>query len=444
MRSPPTRPPRRAPWSGGVLACGVLVAILVASACERGPRRTVEITPTGRPSVADTAPDCPHDYRTRNRLLAEATQFRTDIPEYHDCQRLIVRPAGASRDEFGPIAGVFAFAGLDTLTDDHFATPTLVGLVYVPSGAAYAALELAGIYNCIILYRQGTVLGAWMVPVTAIAQCATPVPPASLTANRRLRVKLHAPPEGMTAADIPAVARWDRDPRSGWQYIGLRCGGYWCEIGRRGGYDSSKRYDDAALATPKPRRNFRIPGYYDEQALAVATPGGPLRPFAGLGTLIPAPDLFAYNALTTPPPAGQWVEVAWVYMEPNAADYGTKFNFVGAPLGPPNKPPTAEKARVSLCRGDATTCFPADPVAFFAPRACSESEPAPGWPATAKSRWYARVDHPTQGARYFCVVYRPHPHGFSVPAVVRWRWRDDDETMWVSCPAGCCEVNALM
>jgi hypothetical protein len=32
---------------------------------------------------------------------------------------------------------------------------------------------------------------------------------------------------------------------------------------------------------------------------------------------------------------------------------------------------------------------------------------------------------------------------YRIPAVVRWRWKPNDETMWVACPAGCCEVYGI-
>jgi hypothetical protein len=34
--------------------------------------------------------------------------------------------------------------------------------------------------------------------------------------------------------DIPPVARWDYDTANHQQYIGLRCGGEWCEVGHSG------------------------------------------------------------------------------------------------------------------------------------------------------------------------------------------------------------------
>ena len=41
---------------------------------------------------------------------------------------------------------------------------------------------------------------------------------------------------------------------------------------------------------------------------------------------------------------------------------------------------------------------------------------------------------------YRCVHRRIHS-GEEIPGAVRWRWKEDDETMWVRCPQGCCTVN---
>ena len=42
--------------------------------------------------------------------------------------------------------------------------------------------------------------------------------------------------------------------------------------------------------------------------------------------------------------------------------------------------------------------------------------------------------------KYFCVAKREHP-AMVIPGIVRWRWKVKDETIWVSCQRGCCEVD---
>jgi hypothetical protein len=56
--------------------------------------------------------------------------------------------------------------------------------------------------------------------------------------------------------------------------------------------------------------------------------------------------------------------------------------------------------------------------------------------------WYARIKSASGASlKYFCVKYRPLPGNVQPPGVVRWRWKIKDETIWVSCPNGCCEVD---
>lgn len=73
--------------------------------------------------------------------------------------------------------------------------------------------------------------------------------------------------------------------------------------------------------------------------------------------------------------------------------------------------------------------------------------------ASTPEMW-AKVTSPTplaSGANttYLCVRYRPTSTmpgiagNYRIPAVVRWRWKPNDETMWVACPAGCCEVYGI-
>lgn len=50
------------------------------------------------------------------------------------------------------------------------------------------------------------------------------------------------------------------------------------------------------------------------------------------------------------------------------------------------------------------------------------------------------VSEATPEVRYRCTARRTH-QGVDIPRVVRWRWKEDDETIWSYCPAGCCEVH---
>jgi hypothetical protein len=53
------------------------------------------------------------------------------------------------------------------------------------------------------------------------------------------------------------------------------------------------------------------------------------------------------------------------------------------------------------------------------------------------------ADHPELGGAMatagFAAQRHPHP-GFPIPGTLRWRWLADDETIWVRCDDGCCQV----
>lgn len=56
--------------------------------------------------------------------------------------------------------------------------------------------------------------------------------------------------------------------------------------------------------------------------------------------------------------------------------------------------------------------------------------------------WWVKIESPDGATRYFC-SYR-HEHSMpalSLPGFVRWRWMDDDEVTWQRCPTGCCPIS---
>lgn len=404
--------------------CGTLwlaLAVALTGACQ-----TV-IVPEGK-LVDDTPnPECPHDYRGERSPIGALIDFtKSGVPEFNDCQRLIRRtPAGLRT--YGPLAAIFAKDSIDTLGVSNFAAPVVVALIYKPEELGYDELHLRGTNSCLVLRRMAGTLRAWVLGVDAAAQCQSAVPLTALRPSDELQVREIPPPPGLQPKDIPPVARWDWDEQSGTQFIGVRCGPNWCEVGRREGFETSAQYDDPAATSPESRRNIAIKGWYDEQPLAHYLAPAPSEPMKGLGTVIPSEGLASMTATSV---AGEWVEVASIFMRPDAGAYAKDFNFIGTTVAPPG----GEHSRLWLCMGDAARCKPIDGKSVFDPTACDADSHG--------RRWYARVDHPSQPPRYFCVVYREHPAGFVLPAMVRWRWRANDETIWVSCPAGCCEVNA--
>jgi hypothetical protein len=60
-------------------------------------------------------------------------------------------------------------------------------------------------------------------------------------------------------------------------------------------------------------------------------------------------------------------------------------------------------------------------------------------------RWKARIQPEEGPAQTRDVIRRDHTafmasHDLHVPGTARWRWKARDETLWVRCAEGCCEV----
>jgi hypothetical protein len=72
---------------------------------------------------------------------------------------------------------------------------------------------------------------------------------------------------------------------------------------------------------------------------------------------------------------------------------------------------------------------------------CGETTTEPPCEVGADHTWWAKIESAvTHEVKYYCVTRRTHP-GLEIPGVVRWRWSEDDETLWVRCPEGCCAVH---
>lgn len=56
--------------------------------------------------------------------------------------------------------------------------------------------------------------------------------------------------------------------------------------------------------------------------------------------------------------------------------------------------------------------------------------------------WWVRIKSATGEESYYCSYYHGHPTSAQVPpGMVRWRWLEDDETTWQRCPEGCCPIS---
>ncbi len=169
-------------------------------------------------------------------------------------------------------------------------------------------------------------------------------------------------------------------------------------------------------------------GWYDEQLLASPTStSGALESPNVRGIVIPEPGLDTRGMSGYR--AAAWLPVATVVLNRNSPPYHSKYGFDQdvVPLG------SGLHSKVSMClapSSNPTHCGP-KPV-----DTCMKDTKNDGF-------WYSKFTARDKSERLLCVAYRPNEFNIQPPSVVRWRWTLRDETIWVSCPAGCCEGNSI-
>jgi hypothetical protein len=450
-------------WKWIAFAAVVLMAVLFL-------RRPTDTAPRQGPEVRRALldrPECPHSWENffdsttyeihgaQPRPIA-GNQFSlpgriTDIPEFHDCQRLINHSEPTRYLEF---AAVFARENLSEAfarrsdqkngfirdssgrarLESAGATPpyrtdaeivrTGIAVAEVVSDMDYPPLGIGRGFNCMYLAGKGANWVGVMVSVGIDEkQCE------GLVITPGMGVKgLWAKPSGSYPDDVPPVARWDFDAGYNEHVIGIKCDDRWCDVtGRLTG-----KGGQPAGGSGHPKQQ-RIKGWYDEQQLAEYDPTtkkvtGPGKP---TGTLIPDPDLGTFiREDTFSDPNQTWLPVARVALNSVSPAYLKKYGFVQSA----SSGQLSAMLKVSLCKGDATRCkIPADATELRKRCVNKTGVTAP--------LWFAKYEFGSNDTRYYCVVYRGHP-GFQIPPVARWRWRVDDETIWIACPQGCCETDA--
>src|SRR5437016_4530915 len=155
----------------------------------------------------------------------------SNVPEFHDCQQLIQKENG-----YLALHAIFASFQLNLLADslDTLAYTTKkrafpAAEIYSSDTHGYAPLAIQHYFNCLYFYRDGSQWRANIVPIGKDeTDCSKPlINPAR--AGTELKV-LPVSPQSNDAA-YPPVARWDWDPAHHEQYIGIKCGVAWCEVG---------------------------------------------------------------------------------------------------------------------------------------------------------------------------------------------------------------------
>jgi len=394
---------------------------------------------------------CPHTWEVRwldpalppqpieISITGRQGESTTNVPEYHDCQRLI-----NTDSTYGPLVAAFArnehdgllgerLRSLESATDGKTALAAIE--LWNVDSTTYTPLGILPGFSCLYVARRGDgwrgklVRYGWPQPKCEDAVNLDALAGIDLTVNRRITTSTD-----FTEDDFPPVVRWEWDETHQHQYLGFKCDRTsWCEAGLPG-FSSV-----ASLATPNTqrevRRVFEIRGWLDEQHLAnPATPTTPATPGTVRGTVIPNPDL---KRTTLGAVAGRWVLASFVLLSGPSDTYAQKFNFVPTTAASLALAP-ANTSTTSLCWAGQRPCagVPADAT-------CAVS----GSATVGTGQWWARFDAPGRPPIYKCVRYRPHPAaaignlGTHTLGTARWRWIKDDESTWVGCPDGCCETS---
>lgn len=411
-------------WGG---CAAVMAAMIVALACSSGKKPATPIA-VGRPEcpldsvdiqVVDTVEGVPAVRHITNIPVAGPI---TNIPEFHDCQRFISKSAGEMH--YGPLVAIFANHLLDSLFTGQF-EPTsaeaeqAAGEIYSYDGA-YDPLFIRQGFNCLYLVKPpGGVWQAYIAPVGNNEK-------ACLTRQRGKQLTVVPKKLMREEKDVPPVARWDYDTVNQRQYIGIKCGGEWCEIGHAGFETSAGhrpsilRDEPSGVVGPAPAsstekdRVVLVKGWYDEQYLAEGTTGD-LRPMHVRGTAFPHPMLDRLKNVSDF--SVKWILSAYLLLDSDPGPYKSKLNL------------DQGVNRMYLCEGAFKDC-PGVPPGTKEPKC----------PQGADHRWWAKIISAGGDSVYRCVHRRIHS-GEEIPGAVRWRWKEDDETMWVRCPQGCCTVN---
>jgi hypothetical protein len=376
-----------------------------------------------------------------NTSLAGRT---TNVPEFHDCQRLI----DAAGNAYGPMAAVFAAESVTTLKLKAITQQEARSFVEVYAEGDYSPLGIKRGFNCLFLYSTPEPR-ARMVPVGANeARCSQPfdatdesAPGLTLEVRKVLGSTDLA---NLKEEDIPPVARWDRDVEHRQHYIGVKCGSAWCEIGPEGFTTSQNMELKAGANIPNAAKPMvLVKGWYDRQRLAVINTAGRIEPSSLWGTVIPDPDLEKYVVT----PGGQyslfgtWRRAAYVAISADHDEYSQKLNLTKAAMpwevGPIG---TQILNRIEICQGAKAQCIP---VGVTPPAKCDG--PTSARPAAAT--WWVKITSVSgtkpSTTRYSCMVFRKHPDLSRIPGTVRWRWHPQDEVIWIRCPEGCCEVETI-
>lgn len=339
--------------------------------------------------------------------------------EAHDCQRLVTSaPTSNTHGTFGPLVGLFPIR--DQLRSTHsWTAPTAIASVYNWGDfnfqtLAYDSLDIADGWSCLWIQGDGEEFRAAIHPTREPCPESTDVPtdfPLAVTVAR------HVVHDSLTATEAsglyPPSVRWNWDFSAAMHYIGIRCGSAWCMIA------PPHMYFRPHLAGPVHRS---IPGWYDEQLLAIPAPAGSADPVVP-GPLGGAfPDSVYWRIWNQP----IWVEI------PSDLKHEISLVLMRDKLEETEGAPIAQLEVQNHPR----------PIGVYDEKFSLSISGGGTGRSTIRVRGAVpeleavfHGDETNVGTLTFI-----EESGHSASGSVRWRWQETDEKVWASCEEGCCTV----
>lgn len=404
-------------------------------------------------------PECGHD--AADTIPSALFAGLEHIPEFHDCQRFVLTSDTGPR--YDSLYAIYASRTLEWIIDSL--GPSLPNtLTQLQADSAYrarvrnpnapvpppdpgspvrpyhavesAALVAAeGDYprlgisrglNCLYVGRftasatdGSETWFARMVPNVAREDASCDLRAfGDLPPGTDLQVARSVSTEFTRSSDYPPVARWDWDRREKQQYIGIKCGVAWCEIGPVG-FTPSPPLPVASNADSSVRRVRLIKGWYDQQLLAKLTEDGGMQPSGVLGTVIADPRL------------GQWSDADFLEKHADVAQVVLEVL-------------EGNERRTLMYYQKKYNVHPAryDGPAKLAIRNTAEENPSGYWNARIRrGGLFGLFTDKNVNIVRRAVDRTTFNESYVVPAVARWRWIQGDEGIWTRCTDGCCEMS---
>lgn len=329
------------------------------------------------------------------RVLVSAAVLNNE--QMHDCQRMADSTAA-----LGPLVALLIDG--DTVENGDFDAGVVVADVVDHDDTDYDPLGIrADTINCLWLKGPTAETTGWE------AAMGRPLNGGCAAASRgdladRVPLEVHRlPVEGPGSHRYPSTGRWMWDSVAMQQFIGIRCGDAWCEVGAPGFTGTQ------SIATDQD-----VPGRWDEQYLAY-TPrgGGDLERSRLWGRVEPGrhvksaedslPDGSAYGPV-------QVAIYTFDWRGPAVGDSAAAWNAYVDKFGLDPDSATAIHALHLRKQSGATTANPQYSV-------------------SGKQQVWTPVTRCNSA--------------HSGTGTVRWSWSDTDEGIWVPCDKGCCRATTF-